>query len=807
MRPFRSNRLRFIAVAAGFLLVGGVLYALLRHLGAVALMMAGIAFFGFAWRDIAQRFRQHPAWRAEAAPPDSSAPRSGPSAARVPVWAWVAMGAMTAVLAYFLSSAALRGAEDSRMLWAFHEDEGWIGDLYQNYVGQEQMDLGKQWGYTYGSLNLMVVSLVARAVRPLVRLDGAQCVILNRFLLEAALLAAGWAVFGAGVRFLRSAGAGLVAAGLLWTNVKVVEMALLANYPDILGMLLLFLAFWSACEIYLSMRPVHLFAAPLLLGIGFSAKFMGLPLALVILAAFWLGLRETARRWPSLSRRQFRVDLVRYAAYVPAAMAAAFAIVNPYYILRLRLFLSQMHKVLSLYGTGNINNLPASAVRQVTPADWWHVATGSGALEWVLVLGVCVSLGAAVVAVFRRRKFQGAMPVFLVFGGAFAVAWIGFVLWSTRFAFFHYFLPIVPIVYLMACAAPKSVAAAMPAARPGMVKGLVAAGLAALVLGGLLPLMGDVAAVRQGASEYAADPLGYAARQSLLRSRLARTWQLVTRIRNTRDSEAVEVGRWLAEHCPQARTLVTNETVFYYPPSIEHVFYWNRQMSLGLLFRTMPDLLIVSDWFVEMYTQDLESDELAAMPEPARQTYLDAHEFYSLLKDKDEFLDYRRIKVFTAPGGWYWKRLHVYQRMGPANLGGLVKKVRGTALEDPPHGAGCLSFAGPLQEADLYLAAAPGSPGPARLEVVLESAVELSGLGVAWYSPQDLPARAFAEGWLGGAKVFECELPIEGRSAPYSWVELDAKPAVDRLVLRVSEFRGRNQLLLRRIFLRTDATP
>lgn len=642
------NQYQTFFTVSSFFTLEAVLYYALKNITAVFIVLAGVLFFYGTWQFLKNQFASY----------QNSITLSnkvGDDFSKTTYhYTIFAMIVMTIILAILLGNMAFKGVEDSRMIWAFHEDEGWIADLYEEYVNQENMNLGQNWGYTYGSFNLMTVSIIARILKPVIYLDGADCVVLNRLLLALAFLVTGWVVFQMGVKFLHSPMIGVVSAGLLWTNGKIIEISLPANYPDTFGMLFFTLTIYFGIRMLVDMKPLTLFLAPLFLGIGFSVKYMGLPLILLLLISFRLAQGRVAFKY---STTKLRFDLFFYTVYIALALPIAFFTINPYYIINWERFNSQMTKVIALYGSGNINNLPASGINLPTFSDWWVVIGSGGAPDHILIMYMITCLITFLFLVFLGKERWNHQTVMLALGGSFIVFWMIFVLLNTKFAFFHYFLPIMPVVYLIACTLPQYIRKFIPVARLRYTT--------VYILSGILVVSISVSVLQDflRSQDWTKSELGYASRDSLKQSRFGLSFQMLTSLRTTEGNIAFEVGDWLQKYTPDARSLITNETIFYYPHFIKEIHYWNRQMTLELLLKTAPDLLIVSDWFIEMYTKPYNQEEIDNMSPDERTAFLKAREFYSLLRDKDSFLSYKKIKEFKAWEEWYWKRLHIYKRI------------------------------------------------------------------------------------------------------------------------------------------------
>ena len=793
-----------LRLAIGYGLLVGVLSAVLRHAPAVGIITAGVVFFHVSWLLLRRRFApylRHLPDHNDCLSATAPAGSAGPPRPAVPAWAWITMVLASILIAAPMGVVALKASDNSRMIWAFHEDEGWLADLYDNYASSPRMDLGERWGYTYGSFNLMLVSFLARAVRPVMHLDGTDCVILNRMLLMLAFVATGWLVFCIAVRSFGSPGVGVVAAALLWSNSKAVEIGIPCNYPDVFGMLLITIAIFLIARMLSEFHLRTLFLAPLFVAVGFSIKYMGLPLVVFVLVAFFLSRKRVAG--VSGPRRALG-DLGLYSAYTLAAIPVGFFMVNPYYLVHWRRFASQMRIVWHLYGSGNINALPASGVTLPSLGDWWQVATGGGTPDGVLFVaaGICGVL--TVFRVVRKRGRFDRGSAFVCVAMLFAGCWAAVVMAGSQFAFFHYFLPALPSAYLVAAASAIYARESFPARCARLRRFLPGLLLAALLVYVTSSVVVEIRNVLRAGQAYTTHSFGYAARSSLLKSRLGRTFQLLSTVREVEGSVALEVGRWLEDHCPEARTLVTNETIFYYPPRIEQIKYLNRQLDMLALVRTMPDLLIVSDYFVEMYTRRYEQNEIDAMDRSQRDQFLRARQFYSLVKDRDAFLNYVRIKTFDAPKSWYWKRLHIYERQGPRTLKGLLASLGGSRLMPPPNGSECLTFDGFVMPVRMYAAAVPGQAMPYTLDIRLARPIEVTGIGAMWWSTNDHPTQVRLELWLRDQQLLGTDLPINvGQSAPFSWVELD-RPAerADRIVLKVSSFAGQQRLIMRRLLIR-----
>lgn len=767
-----------------------LIYLGTRNLKVLSIMGLGMAFFGAGWHMIRRQFEGYSMLLGQDGSWSSSKKAKG--------WFWT-MVALTVTLVLPMSDVALRGTADSRMIWAFHEDEGWLVDLYGAYMTQPHFDLGDAWGYTYGSFHLMLITVLARLIQPFVHLEAAHLIIMNRLLLLGALVGTGWTLYYAGRRFLGSPLAGVLAAALLWSNSKVLEMAIPSNYPDIFGMFFLTLALLYIARLVVDTRPMVLFLAPLLIGLGFSVKYMGLPFLLILLLVFRLTQGKLQDIANPPSRTQLRIDLIAYAGYAGLALPVAFFMVNPFYLIHWQRFLSQMKLVMALYGSGNINNLPTEAIVLPSTADWWRVLGGAGTPDYLLFGAAIASFGLAWLIIARGRRPDKATSLVAVAGLA-TVLWVFFVTKNSNFAFFHYFLPMMPVVYLSAVALPvigKRIffpSIHFLSEKMGVILVIM---LASAMIGmSIMELKGATSAV----DAFQKSRLGYAARETVLQSRIGRDYQLWATMRRTKGSIAMEVGEWLAEHTPEARSLVTNETIFYYPPSIKEIRYWNRNLNLEALFRTMPDLLIVSDYFVDMYTKDYNAASVSAMPTEQREVFLKEREFYMLLQGQQQFLNYKEIKTFTAPETWYWKRLRIFKRQGPRVFGKLVSEVSGLTIMSSPNNRDILDREDFSFPTEVYLASFPENPIPSELTLKLKQPILMHGVGFVWYNENNHPVNAEIRGFYQGDLVFRRELPISSETTtPYSWVDVQGN--VDQLVLAVAKFKGQQRLLLRRLLL------
>lgn len=770
------------------------LYLTFRSKKAVLIMMSGAVFFNVLWYIMQIRFSryvitEHKEIRVE-------------GGSKTKIYNYL-MILLTVFIGTVLVVVAFRGTDDIRMIWAFHEDEGWIADLYNQYVSQKGFNLGDQWGYTYGSFNLMLVSLIARTIKPIVLLDGADCIIINRILLVAALLATAWVVFYIGKRIFKSPGIGLIAAGLLLTNGKVLEMSVISNYPDIFHMLFLTLAVYYSAKLLNEFSTRDAFLAVIFLGLGFSVKYMGLPLVVILILIFryaqgkYLNSMHTVKSKEVLGR--LRKDLLLFIALIGMSPFVAFFTVNPYYAINLRRFLSQMAKVLRVYGNPSLmNHLPGSSVKVPTLGDWWAVATSGGAPDSLLFFLIIIVSSLAASYFLKRKDEWRPRESFVIVGSGFIVLWLLFVVWRSQFAFFHYFLPIIPAAYIISCSFPLYICGLF---KNHTIRKLIISVTAVIFAASLsVPFINDVKAMNGGAPYIKQSSMGYASRDFAGNSRFLLSYRMLSTLRLAEGNFAFDVGDWLKKNCPDARSLITNETIFYYPPSIKDIEYWNRQMNMELLFRTMPDLLIVSDYFVEMYTKDYSQAELQSMPADQKALFLQAREFYSMIKDKESFLNYKRIHIVTAPQGWYWKRIHIYKRMGPKVLSKDIKSFSGPTINPSPNGTDIFSREDFIMPNEVYLAAFPGNPVPAHLTVEFNKTMNLSGIGFVWYSNESHPTKVTIRGFYKDKKIFEKPLAVNSQGIiPYSWMTIDGK--LDKIELVVHEFKGQQRLLLRRMFV------
>jgi hypothetical protein len=784
--------------------IWSTLYLLTRNAPATTIMVLGMALSLRLWPPFCRHFYIY-------RDPDPASPVA-PPASRVWTLIWaVVLLAMACVLTFALVDTAFRGVDDSRMIWAYHEDEGWLSDLYQEYINQRRFEIGKEWGFTYGSFHLMATSLISRLLTlyfttPITATDA---IILNRLLLIGALLATGGLLFIAGRRFLNSPFAGTAAAMLLWTNVKVLEMTVLSNYPDIIAMFVLGVAFCTVCAVTIRPTARSLFLAPLLIGIGFSIKFMGLPLALIQIVAFRIAQGRLHKRDPLVSTGRLRKDLLLYIAYVPLAIGAAFFTINPFYLIHFKRFISQMSVLSNLYAGANINNLPASAIHLPSLGDWWHVATAGGEPDPLLFGGVAILGVSSFLTLWWRRPVSSCpspMLVFYVTSFVFILLWTLFVLHFSNFAFFHYFLPILPWIYLLAGILPilllRLIRRWWPNSRYGPLVALVV-GIGAVGLF-VVPVWRDLRYPDEGGAIYIANSLGYANHDSAVSSRFLSTYGILTSVR--KGGEALVIGEWLNSHATEARSAISTDTIFYFPPFIRDLRYLNRQMTLDILLRSMPDLLVVSDYFIDMYTRAYPETEIAAMGAVERDAFLKAREFYRLIKGQDEVLNYRKLKEFSAPIGKYWKRLHIYRRQGPRIMGALATGFTTPALSPPPNGTEIFFREEVILPEEVYLAALEGQPLPTTLGIQLKSPHRISGIGFLWYDDKNLPKSARIAGYRGERQIFARPIAIQftGSGTPYSWEPVSTPEPVDRLVLTVQEFTGQQRLLLRGMFVKAE---
>jgi hypothetical protein len=798
----RATRSRPTATETLLALIGFLcLYLATHHIAATLLMIAIAALLWGWWRIFRLRLARY----AVLDPGRAVFPGLRPSQI---LPALLVMVALSVGLALWLDEVALRGLDDPRMIWAFHEDEGWLSDLYTKYLSQRSFDLGSDWGYTYGSVHIMLTTLVGRVASLFTTYTATDAILFNRLLNLAALIGTGWLVFWAATRYLGSPLVGVMAAALLYSNAKVVEISELSNFPDVLGMFFLSLAFLGTVRALVRPSPVTLFWAPILLGVGMSVKYMGAPLAVLQLIVFgcvqarlWshaaVDSVPVARRWP------WR-DFVLYALHIPFVAGLTFFFCNPYYALHPLRFAHQMYGLSQLYSSGNLNHLPASGLNLPGLADWWREATTGGEPDeslFVVAGGLALAVWGAILL---RRRAEAPSPglVLLSAAGLFALLWIPIVTHLSKFAFFHYFMPILPWVYLLAVAPPFLLAHLLPPRLPyRWLPGLLILGLVALIL---YPITKDRAYfARQGIS--LPGWLGEGPPQGGLSSRFARSFQIALQTRGA-DSFALQVGYWLSEHVPDARSAITNETIFYYPPFIEDLRFMNRQLTLERLFNTMPDLLLLSDYFIDMYSREYSPADLAQMSPATRQEFIASRAFFSLVQGKGLF-NYEEIHAFDAPGGWYWKRLHVYRRQGPRYLGEICARITAPPLHPSPNGLDALS---PRREdgahpAERYLAAVAGQALPAVLQCELNKPTRLAGMGIHWLDSENYPAQVSLRGTKGDVNVFE--VPVEVKKTEdgtaYSWTPA-ALGEVDKLTLRVNGFVGQQRLLLRNIVVKVE---
>ncbi|MDA8325023.1 MAG: hypothetical protein M0033_02270 [Nitrospiraceae bacterium] len=777
-----------VAYAAAFLF----LFLVFRNKRAVLIMLSGTAFFHLAWAFLRWRY----CWYSKFSPEKGARKLSMP-----PRWAIAAMVLLSLVTGGALTRLAFKGAQDNRMIWAFNEDEGHLADLYDQYVSQEKFDLGHDWGYTYGSMNIMAVTAAARALKPVMALDGRQCVILNRLLLALALLVAAWVCFYICLQFFSSAFLGVITAGLLLTNQKVIEMALLSNYPDIFHMAFFTLAVYFLAGMLKDFNIRDAFLAVIFASLGFSVKYMGLPLFPIIILAFrYRQGQYLAHGAPG----RLRLDLALFSVFSLAAPLIMFFTVNPFYLIHLTDFISQMRIVMSLYANpASMNHLPGSGVVIPGLVDWLKVFTSGGAPDGFLLMLLLPALVLALISkaistTEGKRRYPG--DDFIIAGLLFIASWSVFVLWRSKFAFFHYFLPVMPAFYIISCSVPLYLSRLIE--RRNMK--LLAAGA---VFGGMLlatavPLVQDIGSEAAGLPSFMVNSLGYASRDYTRESRFVLAYDLIKSTRSA-NSKVMKVGQWLKENCPDARSLVTDETVFYYPPFIKDIAYWNRQLDFEDLFRTMPDLLIVSDWFMDMYTTQYSKAELEAMPPVQREDFLKEREFYSFIKGKKEFLNYRLIKMFKADKGWYWKKIYIYKRIGPRTFQGMIESVSGPTINPSPNGNDIFFRNDFVMPFEVYLAAFPGNPVPGRFTINLKSPTALKGFGVEWYDAQNHPIKGTVEIYSNGSLVSREPLSVSSPdSAPYSWFDVNVKAG--RIVFYITQFKGQQRLLLRRFFMKAQ---
>ncbi len=266
-----------IPISVIYFLLALVLYLATRHLGVVVIMVGGAALLRLFWKIFKSRFALYSQSHETV---ELELPQR---------WSRVSLIVMF-ILTLFMGIAmvrlSFRGIENKRMISAFHEDEGIMADIYEEYIAQKRFDLGKNWGYTYGSLPIMIVSLMGRSLKPIIILDGVSCVVFNRLLLSVVLLLTGWLVFFIGKRVFKSPLLGLIAAGLLLSNAKVIEISILSNFPDIFHMFLFALAGYFTAGLLHRFDHKNAFLALLAMGIGFSVKYMGLPFIAILIIVF-----------------------------------------------------------------------------------------------------------------------------------------------------------------------------------------------------------------------------------------------------------------------------------------------------------------------------------------------------------------------------------------------------------------------------------------------------------------------------------------------------------------------------------------
>lgn len=691
------------------------------------------------------------------------------------------------ILLYILTCKAGTGLDNYRLIWAFNEDEGHLAEVYTNYLAAKHFNLGADWYYTYGSINAMLTIIPLRIIQFVIPVDGITALYFNRILLIASLVGTGWVLFCASSIWFNSPWVGVFAALLLWTNPKVLEVTSLANYPDIIGMLLFTAALLVSWRALLTMKSQWLFMAPLLFGLAFGVKYMGTIMLVLYFILFFIRLKSTPS---SVSTRQVLTTTFLYGLYIAFAQIAAFILVNPYYIINYKIWLSHLSSLQGMYSTGNINNLPSSGI-EIPDLRVWISRLVNGSITEIFIL---LSVGAtAIITILTKIKCKNHCysSSFVWYGAANFFVWLLMITSVSKFAFFHYFLPVLPILYFSACLTPRIIIEqySLP---------LKFYRVACIFLVSTFILVDASLLLLDKKPDIQVSKLGYATSELHQRSRIAE-WHNMSTYYEHAGKALIEVGNWLTDNCPDTRSLIATDTIFYYPPLISQVHYMNRQLTLPVFYRFTPDLLIISKYFMDMYTKDFLKEEIDAMPVETRNSFIASQSFYKRLQ-AGQINGYNLKHTFIAPPGLYWQELYVYEnqfkRRPLVDTVGNITASSNAAIFPEPNNVECFTVATPNFE-QYFATIATGTSQWVKFD--FEKPIKNEKMLIRWYSAKEHPTGISVEMLDEDSTVkfmdLAVDIDVEAGTAT-SEFSLPEDMQVSAIIFRCNNFTNQQRFLI-----------
>ncbi len=404
-------------------------------------------------------------------------------------------------------------------------------------------------------------------------------------------------------RILVGRPAGLVAALLLGVNPTFLRWSVDAH-PDLPQLLWITGSLLLCCFYCRHARSGWLGAAAVCAGVAFGTKYAGVFLLPVLLCAIWLAPGDGV---PTPALRRFRLRKTWLdVGLVLSCFAVAFAVTNPFSVLRLPAFYRSVAGVGEIMGFGHTFRAdPRGTLWLGMLMSLAGRATGFAAM---------IGVAALVANSIRHKRVTGDRTLMLMW----VVLFLSYMMAEVVLRRSRYLLPVLPVVLVFASWSYTCVShwfrRRFPRARWTMA-----------VLPCLLILVSWEAA-QQSAVAFSA--------------------------RRQREGGRVELqaGLWLSEE-HAASTSIFHDAYAYIPAQFRNVFRTFGMSHTGVS-HFEPDLLVVR----RAIASDFADPENAARSRRGAQNYLDRHYFYDYLKE-GLLPDYELAKEFGE--------VTVYRRITP----------------------------------------------------------------------------------------------------------------------------------------------
>jgi hypothetical protein len=230
---------------------------------------------------------------------------------------------------------------------------------------------------------------------------------------------------------------------------------------------------------------------------------------------------------------------------------------------------------------------------------WIELLASENLLSWLLIGLIMISLGWLVYAATQLRWNVLLHPVGIIW--VWVAIHMGLLLVAIRFFAPHFVLPVLPFLLILALHSISVLADGVASRIPQTQRVRLALASSLMLVLVAIELAAAVPEVR-------------AYRQSQ-----------ITKEQDNR----IAVGRWLAEHYPDSTHIVYDMTAY-----VPAQFHTAEALTIDLAQRAQqdnpPEVVVVSDWIANMYTDSQSADSYHEGPE----VFFLLHNYYTVLREE-----------------------------------------------------------------------------------------------------------------------------------------------------------------------------